>query len=113
MYHKELLKGNTETLLLSLVADEAMYGYRIVKEIEKRSSGYFRFKEGTLYPALHRLEKAGLVEGSWGEAAFGVPRRYYHITPKGQCMLEERLKEWRRFSRAINSVMLPQAPLTA
>ena len=110
MYHKELLKGNTETLLLSLLAGEAMYGYQIVKEIERRSSGYFRFKEGTLYPALHRLEKAGQVEGNWGEAAVGVPRRYYHITPKGQSTLEERLKEWHRFSRAVNAVMLPQAP---
>ena len=110
MYHKELLKGNTETLLLSLLAGEAMYGYQIVKEIESRSSGYFCFKEGTLYPALHRLEEAGLVDGLWREKASGVPRRYYHITPKGQTVLAERLKEWRRFSRALNAVMLPQAP---
>ena len=106
MYHKELLKGNTEALLLSMLAGEAMYGYQIVKEIERRSSGYFRFKEGTLYPALHRLDKAGLVDGRWGEAASGAPRRYYHITAKGQNMLDERLKEWQRFSRAVNSVML-------
>ena len=106
MYHKELLKGNTETLLLSLLAGEPMYGYRIVKEIEQRSSGYFQFKEGTLYPALHRLEAAELVEGRWGEAESGVPRRYYHITAKGQKMLDERLREWQRFSKAVNAVML-------
>ena len=109
MYHKELLKGNTETLLLSLLTEEAMYGYQIVKEMESRSSGYFCFKEGTLYPALHRLEKAELVEGQWREADSGVPRRYYHITPKGQRMLGERLREWRRFSRAVNSIMPAQA----
>ena len=108
MYHKELLKGNTETLLLSLLADEATYGYRIVKEMEKRSSGYFRFKEGTLYPALHRLEEAGWVEGDWREVGSGVPRRYYHITPKGQTVLDERLREWRRFSKAVDSIMLAQ-----
>jgi PadR family transcriptional regulator PadR len=106
MYHKELLKGNTETLLLSLLAGEPMYGYRIVKEIEQRSSGYFQFKEGTLYPALHRLEAAELVEGRWGEAESGIPRRYYHITAKGQKMLDERLREWQRFSKAVNAVML-------
>ena len=106
MYHKELLKGNTEPLLLSMLAGEAMYGYQIVKEIERRSRGYFLFKEGTLYPALHRLEKAGLVDGMWGEAASGAPRRYYRITAKGQKALDERLKEWQRFSRAVNSVML-------
>ena len=82
MSHKELLKGNTETLLLSLLAGEAMYGYQIVKEIEWRSSGYFQFKEGTLYPALHRLERSELVEGTWREADSGIPRRYYHITAK-------------------------------
>ncbi len=110
MYHKELLKGNTETLLLSLLVGEAMYGYRIVKEMEKRSSGYFQFKEGTLYPALHRLEKAGLVEGKWGDEASSVPRRYYHITAKGQKVLEERLSEWQRFARAVNSIMPAPAP---
>ena len=105
MYHRELLKGNTETLLLSLLTGEAMYGYQIVKEMERRSSGYFCFKEGTLYPALHRLEKGELVEGVWKDASSGVPRRYYHITAKGQRVLDERLKEWRRFSRAVDSIM--------
>lgn len=105
MYHKELLKGNTETLLLSLLTEQAMYGYQIVKEMKSRSSGYFQFKEGTLYPALHRLEKAALVKGKWEEADSGVLRRYYDITPKGRKVLDERQAEWRRFSAAVNSVM--------
>ena len=110
MYHKELLKGNTETLLLSVLDEESMYGYQIVKQLEARSNGYFRFKEGTLYPALHRLEKAGLAEGIWREASSGMNRRYYHITAKGEKMLEERQQEWHRFSRAVNSIIVPQAP---
>ena len=105
MYHKELLKGNTETLLLSLLTGEAMYGYKIVKEMENRSNGYFQFKEGTLYPALHRLERAGLVEGMWKNSANGVARRYYHITAKGERVLLERQTEWRRFSTAVNSIV--------
>ena len=105
MYQKELLKGNTETLLLSLLAGEPMHGYRIVREIERRSSGYFQFKEGTLYPALHRLEAEGLIHGYWGEGTTGTPRRYYSITPKGLKVLEERLEEWRRFSQAVNLIM--------
>ena len=109
MYQKELLKGNTETLLLSLVVEELMYGYQIVKEMERRSGGYFRFKEGTLYPALHRLELAGFVEDHWADQGTGTPRRYYHITEKGHKVLEERLREWRRFTRAVNSVMLSGA----
>ena len=110
MYHKELLKGNTETLFLSLLAHEEMYGYQIVKEMKNRSRGYFLFKEGTLYPALHRLEKAELVKGKWREAETGASRRYYHITPKGQKVLEERLWEWHRFSTAVNSIMPALAP---
>ena len=105
MSQKELLKGNTETLLLSLLAVESMHGYRIVREIVRRSSGYFRFKEGTLYPALHRLESSGLIQGDWVEGTTGTSRRSYTITPKGHQVLEQRLEEWHRFSRAVNLIM--------
>ena len=104
MYRRELLKGSTETLLLSLLASEPMYGYQVVKEIEERSSGYFRFKEGTLYPALHRLEKDALVQGRWDTSPSGQSRRYYHITAKGQERLESMLTEWSQFSRAVDLV---------
>ena len=107
MHQQEMLKGNTETLLLALLEDEAMYGYQIVKEVDQRSSGYFAFKEGTLYPALHRLEKAKLVEGRWEETPNNVRRRYYLITAKGQRALADRLTEWQRFSKAMNLDMLP------
>lgn len=108
MHQQEMLKGNTETLLLALLEVEPMYGYQIVKEVEQRSSGYFALKEGTLYPALHRLERANLVKGSWQETPNSVRRRYYLITPKGQQALADRLNEWQRFSDAMNSVMLPE-----
>jgi len=104
LYRRELLKGSTETLLLSLLAGEPMYGYQVVREIEKRSSGYFRLKEGTLYPALHRLERDELVEGSWGTSPTGQNRRYYYITAKGLNRLESMLKEWSQFTQAVNLV---------
>jgi PadR family transcriptional regulator, regulatory protein PadR len=107
MRQPEMLKGNTETLLLALLDLEPMYGYQIVKEMKQRSSGYFDFKEGTLYPALHRLERDLLVDGRWQYTPAGASRRYYYITEKGRQALAERLKEWRRFSRAMNAVMLP------
>jgi PadR family transcriptional regulator PadR len=107
MHQQEMLKGNTETLLLALLELEPMYGYQIVKEVEQRSSGYFALKEGTLYPALHRLERANLLEGRWQNAPTNVRRRYYQITAKGRQALTDRLNEWQRFSRAMNSVMLP------
>ena len=107
MYDKELLKGNTETLLLALLNDEPMYGYQIVKEMGRRSSGYFQFREGTLYPALHRLEKAGTIQGSWAPSGLGQQRRYYSLTEAGREFLDAKLREWLSFSAAVNLVMQP------
>ena len=109
MHQQELLKGNTDTLLLALLQGEAMYGYQIVKEVNARSSGYFAFKEGTLYPALHRLERTRLIEGRWEDTPTKVRRRYYVITAKGEQALADRLTEWRKFSRAMDAIMLPEA----
>jgi PadR family transcriptional regulator PadR len=106
-YGRELLKGSTDSLLLCLINGKPMYGYQIIKELEKKSNGYFQFKEGTLYPALHRLEKAGLVKGKWEKLPGGQERRYYYITVKGQEALNERLAIWLGFSEAVNLIMLP------
>ncbi len=108
MYQRELLKGNTETLLLALVEREPMYGYQLAREIEQRSSGYFQFKEGTLYPALHRLERAGLVRGVWASSLTGQQRRYYSITEKGLAELRHKSTEWGQFSKAVNLVVAPE-----
>ena len=60
----ELMKGSSEPLLLCLIDQQPMYGYQIIKELERKSQGYFKFREGTLYPSLHRLERIGLIENS-------------------------------------------------
>lgn len=104
-YRIELLKGNAVTLLLLLLAQKPMYGYEIIKELGKRSSGYFKFKEGTLYPALHRLEKEGLLMGRWERLPNGRDRKYYMATEKGLQALQANLTEWEGFSTAVNLVM--------
>ncbi len=103
----ELIKGNSVSLLLHLLDQQPMYGYQIIKELEKRSEGYFKFKEGTLYPALHRLEKAGLIEGKWQLLSSGRQRRYYQITDKGKRVLVEKMSQWRDFTTAMNLVIQP------
>ena len=103
-YGRELLKGNTDSLLLCLISREPTYGYQIVKELEKRSNGYFLFKEGTLYPALHRLERERLIEGKGQILPNGQQRRYYYITEKGQQVLAARLATWQDFSTAVQAV---------
>ena len=106
-YGRELLKGSTDSLLLCLLSAQPMYGYQVIKELEKKSNGYFQFKEGTLYPALHRLEEKGLIKGRWQKLPGGQERRYYYITGKGQEALNERLAVWQGFSEAVNLIMLP------
>lgn len=105
---RDLIKGSTDSLLLYLVSQKPMYGYQIIKELDRKSQGYFRFKEGTLYPALHRLEKAGLVLGQWQALPSGRQRRYYRITEKGYRVLEERQSQWRDFWVAMNLVLQPK-----
>ncbi|MFC1930999.1 PadR family transcriptional regulator [Chloroflexota bacterium] len=104
---RELIKGSSDSLLLYLIGQQPMYGYQIIKELESRSQGYFKFKEGTLYPALHRLERSGLVVGEWQLLLNGRPRRYYHITAKGRAKLAMERTQWQDFLNAINLIIQP------
>lgn len=101
------MKVNIDSLLLSLIGQQKMYGYQILKELESRSQGYFKFKEGTLYPALHRLEKAGLISGSWLKITGGRKRKYYTITEKGVRLLDRKRNEWQDFLIAMNLIIKP------
>jgi PadR family transcriptional regulator PadR len=101
----DLIKSNIDSLLLSLVIEQSMYGYQIIKELENRSQGYFKFKEGTLYPALHRLEKNGLIEGKWQVLPNGQQRKYYKITPKGHDSLAEKRTNWNEYFNAMNLII--------
>ena len=102
---KELLKGSTESLILSLLSRSPMHGYQIIKELRERSGEFFRLGEGTIYPALHKLEKEGLIRGEWQTTPGGRERKFYHITEKGRKALEEKVEMWRRFSAAVNMIL--------
>ncbi len=102
---RDWLLGNIEPLLLHLTFERPMYGYQIIRELETRSQGYFKFKEGTLYPVLHRLEKEGLIRGRWQTLPSGRRRKYYHITDKGRSALAERQSQWREFLTAMGLVV--------
>ena len=104
---RELIKGSTASLLLCLIGQQPMYGYQILKELERRSQGYFKFKEGTLYPALHRVEKAGLIVGKWHMLPSGRQRRYYYLTDKGHRLLVEKMSQWQDFLTAMNLIIQP------
>jgi PadR family transcriptional regulator, regulatory protein PadR len=101
----DLIKSNIDSLLLCLMSGQPMYGYQIIKELKDRSQGYFNFKEGTLYPALHRLERSGLVEGKWKTLPSGQQRKYYYITEKGYASLAEKRSSWNEFLNAMNLII--------
>ncbi len=103
----ELMKGSIDSLLLCLIAPQPMYGYQIIKELGRRSEGYFKLKEGTLYPALHRLERAGLILGKWQTLPNGRQRRYYYITDKGHRVLITKRSQWQDFFTAMNLIIQP------
>lgn len=100
----EALKGHLDGMILAIVAAEPAHGYAIIEALKRRSGGAFALPEGTVYPALHRLERAGLLASSWGVAT-GRRRRVYRITASGRRQLGERKREWRLFSRAIEAVL--------
>jgi len=94
--------------VLSVLGDGAAHGYAIVEELRRRSGGEFDLKEGTLYPALYRLERAGLLASEWREAA-GRRRRVYRPTRTGRRALEGKSREWSSFSRAVSRVIGAEA----
>ena len=102
---KDLMKGSTTLLILNLLSIEDMYGYQMVKELEMRSDDTFTLKEGTMYPILHTLESEGMVESYWDESGTARKRKYYHITDKGQKLLEQKKKEWQVYSNTVNKVI--------
>jgi PadR family transcriptional regulator PadR len=101
----DILKGNTLTLILSLLEEQPMYGFQISREVERRSEGTLRFREGLLYPALHQLEKEGLVESEWKVSTQGPRRKYYRLTMKGTRQADRLRKKWTAFAGAVNQVL--------
>jgi PadR family transcriptional regulator PadR len=102
---RELLKGSVSLLLLNLISRGAMYGYEILQEASRRSANAFEFKEGTLYPALHQLEKKGLIQSEWRTGDNGRERKYYSLTPKGKRAARDYEKQWQHLTGAINTVL--------
>ena len=102
---KELLNGSTAQMELRVMAEEYMYGYRIIREIATRSKDTFKLNEGTLYPILHMLEKEGHVTSYDGQSETGRSRRYYRITMQGKLHFAARMEEWQVFSDAVTLVL--------
>jgi transcriptional regulator len=105
MFSRELKKGSTELLLLSLLEDGPRHGYDIGKRIEERSGGKLRLRIASLYPMLVRLESRGYIRGRWVERPGERRRRYWRLTGAGVRMLARERATWKEFMAAVNAVV--------
>jgi transcriptional regulator len=101
----EVLQGTLDMLVLRSLQLEPMHGWGITERIEQWSESVLQLGQGTLYPALDRLEGQGLIRSEWRVTANNRRARYYSLTPPGRRRLSQELAEWRRVSRAINLVL--------
>jgi PadR family transcriptional regulator PadR len=101
----QFLKGSVGLLLLNLLSRGELYGYEILQEASRRSANAFEFKEGTLYPALHQLEKKGQIKSAWRTAGNGRERKYYSLTPQGRKAAAEYEKKWQHLTGAMAAIL--------
>jgi PadR family transcriptional regulator, regulatory protein PadR len=102
----ELLHGTLETLILKTLTGGRRHGYGIARAIEDATDGIVDVEEGSLYPALYRMERRLLVEAEWGVSELGRRAKFYRITARGRRQLASQTAEWARFSGAISKVLL-------
>lgn len=98
------LRGHLDVLLLAVLEDGPRHGYSVIEELRVRSAEAFDLPEGTIYPALHRLERAGFLSSEWSDFG-GRPRRSYRLTTTGTRALGEKRAEWAKFSAAVQQVL--------
>ena len=102
MRPSDLIQGTLDVLILKAVATEPRHGWAIAKRIEAVSGDVLQIKQGSLYPALHRLEQQGLIKAEWGVNDTGREAKFYALTRAGRAQLQEELSQWERLSAAIH-----------
>lgn len=104
-FDRELLKGNTATIVLAILDGGPLHGYQIAKEMRRRSADALELGQGVLYPILHRMEDRGLLSGEWEQSTGTPSRKRYAITEAGRAELRDRRREWRAFLEAMARVL--------
>jgi PadR family transcriptional regulator PadR len=104
-FDRELLKGNTATVVLAILDEGPLHCYQIAKEMRSRSDDALTLGQGVLYPILHRLEDKGLIRGEWKQSVGTPSKKSYAITASGKRELAVKRREWAAFSRAMAKVL--------
>ena len=103
----EHLHGTLDALILKTLASGPRHGYAIARWLEDTTDGALAIEEGSLYPALYRLEKRRVIEAKWGTSELGRRAKFYALTSRGRAELRKRTEEWARFAEAVSRVLLP------
>ena len=101
----DLPQGTLDLLILTIVASGPQHGYAIAQRLQRLSNDVIQVRQGSLYPALHRLDNRGLLATAWRQSETGRDAKYYSLTKKGHAELERERARWRQFTRAINIVL--------
>lgn len=101
----DLIRGNTDTIILAHLIHRDSYGYQINKNIQQKTDSHFELKEATLYSAFRRLEQAGCITSYWGDEQSGARRRYYSITPAGVNLFHNNRTEWESAKQLIDRLL--------
>ena len=103
----ELLHGTLDALVMKTLTRGPRHGYGIARWIEEATDEAIVVEEGSLYPALYRLERRGLIEAEWGTSALGRKAKFYRLTPRGRRQLAADTEQWARFAAGVSKVLLP------
>jgi len=101
----DILQGTLDMLILKAVSPRAMHGYAISQRIQQLSGDVLQVQQGSLYPALHKLENKGWLKAEWGESETGRQAKFYELTKKGRKQLEEESESWARLAGAVAAIM--------
>lgn len=104
--NKDLVAASATSLILAIIAEGDTYGYAILKRVSELSGGQLQWTDGMLYPVLHRLERQGHIEGTWGTSETGRKRKYYRITEPGRAQLADQRLQWQAVDAALRNIWL-------
>jgi len=104
-YSSEILRGNTETIILAILKGKDSYGYEIMKTIIEGGKGLFSIKDATVYTAFKRMEKEQLITSYWGDGDGSARRKYYRITDKGKEVYAQKVDEWNEINVVLNNMI--------
>lgn len=107
---RTLLYGTLDALILKTLAREPLHGYGIARWLESATDERIRVDESSLYPALYRLEKKGLLRSEWGRSELDRRAKFYHLTERGRARLKRETRDWAEFSDAVSTVLLGEEP---